>query len=226
MPHAAPDPAHSTATPAAPGVAWLQWLAAAIIVGAGLSLAAAHAPARIRMIGLFPIGVGLLTGFVLAWLRESVGLRSSLLLVIAAAVLIIGVQSAATWQRYRLFVEEQHRKHEGGTNLLEITRLMRGGQPPEDPEARRQFDLMQESFRDAAADRQRQLIEATSFRTFLQTRVRALKLSPPWPTVLAAGEILLATLAGTWWFARRSKSASSATTAETTADPPAGSPVD
>ncbi len=85
---------------------------------------------------------------------------------------------------------------------------------------------MQESFRDAAADRQRQLIEATSFRTFLQTRVRALKLSPPWPTVLAAGELILATLAGTWWFARRSKPTPATTISETTADPPAGSTSD
>lgn len=47
----------------------------AIVVAAGLGLLAAHAPARVRLLGLFSLGLGFLTGWLLAGLAARLQLR-------------------------------------------------------------------------------------------------------------------------------------------------------
>jgi len=61
----------------------------AIVVAAGLGFLAAHAPARVRLLGLFSIGFGLLTGWLLSGLaaRLRLPVRRAQVAVIAIATL-------------------------------------------------------------------------------------------------------------------------------------------
>lgn len=64
----------------------------AIVVAAGLGLLAAHAPARVRLLGLFSLGFGLLTGWLVAGLAARLHLRiGRVQLVIIALVTLVGL---------------------------------------------------------------------------------------------------------------------------------------
>lgn len=85
----------------------LVWLTASLLVTIAISFAASRAPARIRLIGLFPIGFGSAVGWMIARLSRELNAHPSRRILVTAAVLLtlagwIGV----TGETYRL--EELH----------------------------------------------------------------------------------------------------------------------
>ena len=66
----------------------LTWLIVCLLVVAVLCLMAAHAPPRIRLIGLFPAGLGLLIGWFVVWSIPQFNSNSSRRVVIVTAGLL------------------------------------------------------------------------------------------------------------------------------------------
>ncbi len=79
-----PDP-----TPSEPGSA-LQFVLGAVVVAGGLGLLAAQAPARIRLLVLFSLGFGLLTGWLLASLAGRLNVRLDAAKIAVIAIVTLG----------------------------------------------------------------------------------------------------------------------------------------
>lgn len=81
-------------------------LLAGLLLAAAIGLAAAHLPPRIKLVGLFPIFLGLVTGGVLGRIAREAGvlLRPPIVLLAFGLCVLVG-QVAATVESYRMNVD-------------------------------------------------------------------------------------------------------------------------
>lgn len=68
-------PPQVSPTPSAPRTAWLGLVVCAVVIAVGIGLIAAQAPSRIRLLGLFPVALGVITALLLARLATLLELR-------------------------------------------------------------------------------------------------------------------------------------------------------
>jgi hypothetical protein len=158
----------------------LAWLLACVVLVTGLSLAAAHAPPRIRLIGLFAVAFGLLTGWGVVLLAGRLQCHPAhpVAVMVAALLSIVGL-IGATWETARV---EEARRSKSGQDVL-AARLM------EEVAARTSGGATEVSGGPAWI----------AFRRHLSRRVRQLGLWPsPWPEVLWVAELLAAAAASVW----------------------------
>ena len=199
------------ATSSEPGSA-LQFVLGAVVVAGGLGLLAAQAPARIRLVGLFSLGLGLLTGWLLTSLAGRLNVRLD-----AAKIAVIGIVTL------------------GG--LVTSVCATVAQQPPPPPvrdmhpieaQVMARMRKAAESSGSEAPDPAGPTISvlpaipridvtpapptgfASRVRTYLQRRVEMLgDWISPWPELFWGGELLAAT-AGSVWMASRSRRGESA----------------
>lgn len=162
----------------------MTWLAALLVATTAISLAAAHAPARIRLIGLFSICFGFLIGGVACWLAIQCDAKLSrrFVVVVATGAALIGL-IASTWETYRL---ESARIAKSGTDGI-AARLIE------------EFDLRSPIVSSSRST-------GVEFRRYLKRRIRQLGEWPsPWPECFWFAEVCAgATASG--WLASRMKS--------------------
>ena len=85
------DQQGAAATPLASRSSTLVWIAACLLATIAVSLVAAQAPPRIRLIGIFPVMLGLLIGGLVVWLAEKLdAVASRRFQVVAAMLLAVG----------------------------------------------------------------------------------------------------------------------------------------
>jgi hypothetical protein len=154
------------------------WLAASLLATGAISLAAAHAPPRIRLIGLFPIGFGLLVGWLLVRLASQFEtFPSRRVLVTAAALLALGGWIGTTWETFRI------------DETLSV-------KSPQDELAARMMREFDQQTKGAGPEQSRPSTVA-SFRTYLSRRIRQLGDWPsPWPECFWLAESVAAAVAG------------------------------
>lgn len=181
-------PAASAEPPVAtsPGVAWLVL---GLIVMAGLSLVAAQAPPRIRLIGLFSIGFGLLVGWLLRLIADmQVAQPSHRAIGIAACVLTGCGLVAVTWQNYR---------REAASFSADPQQVL----------AARMMEEMQAQSKEGITTTAGVVTKVT-FQSYLVQRIRQLgHWSSPWPEAVWCAELVAGMLAS-WWMAVRGKAIS------------------
>lgn len=167
-------------------VSILTWLTAAVVVLTALALAAAHAPSRIKLIGLFSVGYGLAAGVGLAMVARQTLQPPHRAAVWLAFPLIVGGELGLTWQSYRLRVDAIERRSENATGLL-LDRLEQQSDVPAD---------VKSEFARAESDR-------ASFEAFLGDRVAPLgDWAAPGPMAFWLIEVLAGGAAGAWLTSR------------------------
>ncbi len=173
------------------------WCVASLVITTALSLAAAHAPPRIRLIGLFSVAFGLLIGWLLAVLAEKlVSHPSRLVMSLVAAILTLGGLIGCGWETFRL---EQSRLAKSPNDDLAL-RLMEGMKA-------------QGGAGDATPAKPSTL---TAFRSHLSRRLRQLGDWPsPWPELFWLTELAAGASASVWAL-RRFHGVSSSSTDRTT----------
>jgi len=165
----------------------LMWMLACCFCVGVLAVMAAHAPARVRLIGLFSVGFGLFVGWLTTRLAQLFEVRPAraTIIMLAASLTLVGLV-ATTWQTFRLDELTQVKSSEEEL----AAKLMR------------EFDRQQGI---ATPD----LTPSSSlqrFRGYLTRRVRQLGRWPsPWPELFWCGECISAGIAA-GWFAQRSLS--------------------
>jgi xanthosine utilization system XapX-like protein len=96
------DQQGAAATPLASRSSTLVWIAACLLATIAVSLVAAQAPPRIRLIGIFPVMLGLLIGGLVVWLAEKLdAVASRRFQVVAAMLLAVGGWGGLTWETFR-----------------------------------------------------------------------------------------------------------------------------
>ena len=159
-------------------MSWLAWLVASLFATVVISLAAAHAPPRVRLIGLFPIASGLLTGWLLAWLSRQFEVAPSRRVSAMVGVLLaLGGWIGTTWETYRL-------------DELLLTKS------PNDELAARMMQEFDQQSKGADVAASRPSV-ASPFRAYLSRRIRQLGTWPrPWPECFWLLECAAASLSG------------------------------
>lgn len=172
-----------------PGSSPLIWLAGGLIGTVAISLVAAHAPPRIRLIGLFSIVFGLAIGWSLSRLAEKLECRISqtdmgVVVVILSVAGLIG----CTWETWRL---EEVRKPKSGNDAI-VARMIE------------QMKLQTSIGQARSVPNQLEMVpppssSLTEFRRYLARRIRQLgEWSSPWPEAFWLLEICAGAAASVW----------------------------
>lgn len=184
----------------------VRWFVMSALGLTVLTLTAAHAPARIKLIGLFVVGYGLAAGAGLGALARISGVQRRRLIVWLATAFIAAGEVGMAVEAHRLYAAHVQRNVEGDKNVLTMARLFREGSLPDDPQQRAQYEQMQQTVRKAADLRRREQEKQSSFAGYLRHRISPLGSWPdPWPAVFWLAEVLLGTAAGTWIMSRMTR---------------------
>ena len=178
------------------GRAWAlsRWLAAGAVFLTAWTLVCAHAPSRIKLIGLFALAYGLLAGLVLKHLARLAGLRPSWQLPALTFVLVAAGQVGLALESHRLYAAEVQRNIESDKSRAALALMLQTSEPPADPESRALFDDMRQTL---GAPSQ------TRFADYLQHRLSSLGNWPaPWPEVIWCLEIAASAAAAAWLASR------------------------
>lgn len=162
-------------------VSWLSWLARAALVVLALSIAAAQAPTRVKLLGLFSVGVGCTMGAASAFFTQPHPAQAPRRRLLAMFLLAFTGLAGSTWLAFRLDAASQ----------------------PKSPQQQMAATMMKQMERDSGGE----IVPATSisavdeFRRYLTRRVRQLgSWSSPWPELFWVGELLAGGAAAAWGF--------------------------
>ncbi len=166
----------------------LSWLVAVVLVLSAIGIVAAQAPARVRLLVLFPILVGGAMGAASGVFARSmrVGVTSHTVLTVGGLALM--ALAGSTWQTFRLDAASRAvspREQQMALNLMQQMERDSGGEFTATPVA-------------SATDQ---------FRQYLARRVRQLGAwSSPWPELFWAIELLAGGAAAMWGLRRSVRS--------------------
>jgi hypothetical protein len=171
----------------------LSWLVLFLVATASISLAAVHLPPRVKMLGLFAIGHGLLAGWIAAWLTSAFNLPAGKATWsgVVVFVVILGGQIGMAVESHRLDRAAAERAIAANPKRVAILRMLESSNFPDDPKSKQ------------LAEDARRTIGARGFADYLQFRVSALGIqSRPLAATIWIFEIGLGSLAGIWIFGR------------------------
>ena len=162
------------------GSSVLIWFAACAIAVTALSIAAAHAPSRIRLIGLFSIAFGLVVGWGVVRLASQLQLKVGRRVTVGTAVLLaLSGLIGSTWLTSRL--DEAISANSSKDALA--SRLIR------------EFERQEKV---PGSDNQGRF-EVTEFQKYLSRRLQNLGTwSSPWPECFWVTELVAAAVAAGW----------------------------
>ena len=164
------------------GVPWLSWLARAALVVLALSIAAAQAPTRVKLLGLFAVAVGGAMGAASAFFTKPHPNRVSLRWLLAMALMALCGLAGSTWLAFR-----------SDAALLAKT-----------PQQQMAATMMKQMERDSGGeiDSAPTTSVVNEFRWYLARRARQLGTWPsPFPELFWCAELLAggAAAAAGWW---------------------------
>lgn len=175
----------------------LLWLFTSVLLMLAIAAVAAYAPARIKLLGLFAVGFGVVCGLVSAAVAQSTATaitRAKSLLVgllVAGAFVLVSLSS---FRSYRAELKDVAGDRKSAA-FKTLTKLQLG-KLPEDEQSRQQVEQMREAV-DSHLEEQNAKERLKSFQSFLEFRVSPLgDWAFPWPQLFWVAEMLLATVAG------------------------------
>ena len=162
------------------GSSVLIWFFACVIAVTGLSIAAAHAPPRIRLIGLFSITFGLVVGWGIARLASQLQVEPGRRFTVVIAVLLsLCGLIGSTWQ----------------TSRLDEALSLKSGK---DALAARLIKEFERQDKQSGSDNQKRS-EVSEFQKYLSRRLQKLGTwTSPWPECFWAVELIAAATAAGW----------------------------
>ncbi len=176
------------------------WLTASVLGVTVLTLVCVQAPSRIKLLGLFAVGYGLLAGLWIGrLLRETRVDCVKTAAVLAVVIVAVGMVGMAV-ESHRLYAAAIARQYaiDPNTLLAGKTAIVGGLESPA------HFEKI---FQESRQQRLEMLAEMTSFSAYLRNRTAgphtsAMGWPHPWPWALFVGEVLLASVAGAWFIFR------------------------
>src|SRR5262245_14226622 len=122
----------SPARPTRPGSIFAQWFLGSCLGLTILALGAVHAPARIKLLGLFSIAFGMIAGLGMGSLAQSLGLDRSRTLVVVAFVSILAALVGVTVESHRLWAAEEWKAFEASPTAQLATKSLLDPKLPAD----------------------------------------------------------------------------------------------
>lgn len=178
---------------------FFQWFAISLILITALSLIAVHLPERLKLLLVFAIVYGLIAGGGLTTLAVKMGLSVKRPILISLVCLIIFGQSLTLYLTHQRYKESMQRQFQADQTLLVLERMQRTGAPPEDSEARQQYDQVVQQIDKAKAERKAKEKQLLKISSYLQHRISSItSLGTPWPELFWFCELIGCCFAAIW----------------------------
>ena len=171
---------------------WLQWVAVCAIGLTALTLLSAHAPGRVRLLGLFAVVFGGVCGWGIGFAGHKFSMTRNGISLLIAGLLIAAAEISLTLESYRLHVGAlQTIYRDAGT---------------EDFNGKRKPFVPDSLLKDHRENRERILEQKSQFTAYLAHRLKRIEwTASPWPVVFWIAELIVGTALGTAVFYRVSK---------------------
>jgi len=177
-----------------------RWLFLGVIGLAALTLAAAHAPPRVRLIGLYSVGYGAVAGYGLWLLAGLTNAPAGKRCAVLAFAAIVAGQVLLALETHRLLASEAQT---AASTISPAEVMLETAAPPSDPQSRKLFDEMKEAVTGAAAQQRARLEEQRRFGAYLRRRIAPLgDWGTPWAEIFWGAEVVASAAVGAWIAAR------------------------
>ncbi|WP_339733118.1 hypothetical protein [uncultured Gimesia sp.] len=187
-----PAQRHSTA-------GYVQWLIISLILITALSLLAVHLPDRLKLLLVYAVVYGLISGGALTTLAIKLDIPVKRTLILSIVCLTIFGQSLILYLSHQRYQEATQRQFQADQTSIVIERMLRTGEPPEDPKARKEYEQVVEQFQKAKAERREKEQQLLEISSYLQHRISPIaKLKSPWPQLFWLLELIFCCLAAIW----------------------------
>jgi hypothetical protein len=191
---AAPVPEQPAAAPAQRN-GWFSWLVLLVLGAAAISLLAVYLPSRVKMLGLFAVGHGLLAGWLAAWLAQAFRLRMTNWAVACATVFVViaAGQIGMAVESYRVYRTAEERALAANPKRAAVLQMLQSVKLPDDATSEKSVADVRKTIGASGA----------TFAEYLQYRVSQIGIqSRRLATVFWVVEVVLGGAAGTWIFRR------------------------
>ncbi|WP_145230118.1 hypothetical protein [Gimesia algae] len=193
------QPAVSQPEPTSARSGFIQWFCIGLVLVTALSILAVHLPERLKLLLVFSVVYGLITGAVLTTLAFKLGVSVKRSLLVAILCLTVFGQSLVLYlshQRYKEAILQQF-KMDKTSLMLEYT--LTKVEPSSDPESRKQYDLLLAQIQEAKQERQDKEQQLPLISSYMQHRISPIaRLETPWPQLFWLLELVLCCLAAVW----------------------------
>ncbi|QDV52076.1 hypothetical protein [Gimesia fumaroli] len=178
---------------------FIQWLIVSLILITALSLLAVHLPERLKLLLVYAVVYGLISGGALTTLAIKLGVPVKRTLILSIVLLTILGQSLILYLSHQRYQEATLKQFKTDKTSIVIDRMLRSGEPPEDPEARKEYEQVIEQFEKAKKERREKEQQLLEISSYLQHRISPIaKLESPWPFLFWLLELISCCAAAIW----------------------------
>ena len=172
---------------------FVRWLVASVLGVTVLTIVCVHAPGRIKLLGLFALGYGLLSGVWMSRMVQATGVNNARTATVLGAFLAAAGISGMALESHRLYESRLAREYEVDPNAVLASKTAIAGAD----DSRTDLESIFEESRQRRLER---LAEISSFSAYLTYRTaggrkQATGWPGPWPWVLFASEVTIASAA-------------------------------
>jgi hypothetical protein len=170
-----------------------------LILMTALSLLAVHLPERLKLILVYAVVYGLVAGAMLSTLAVKTGLTVNRSILLTIVILTIAGQGLVLYLSHQRYQAATLRQFKLDQTTLVIDRMFATGEPPEDPQARKEYDQVLEQFQAAKKERQEKKEHLLKISSYLEHRISPVaQLHAPWPLLFWLVELTLCCVAAVW----------------------------
>ena len=178
---------------------FLSWLIISLVLMTALSLLAVHLPERLKLILVYAVVYGLVAGAMLSTLAVKTGLTVTRAILLTIVILTIAGQGLVLYLSHQRYQAATLRQFKLDQTTLVIDRMFATGEPPEDPQARKEYDQVLEQFQAAKKERQEKKEHLLKISSYLEHRISPVaQLNAPWPLLFWLVELTLCCVAAVW----------------------------
>ncbi|MCH9656725.1 MAG: hypothetical protein P1V19_23955 [Gimesia sp.] len=178
---------------------YIQWLIVSAVLITALSLLAVHLPERLKLLLVYAVVYGLISGGVLTTFAVKFGLSINKTIILAIVCLVILGQSLILYLSHQRFKEATLNRFKTDQTTFAIDRMFATGEPPEDPESRKEFDQVLKQYQAAKLERKEKEQNLLKISSYLQHRISNItNLKTPWPQLFWIIELLFCCFSAIW----------------------------
>ncbi|WP_417391592.1 hypothetical protein [Gimesia sp.] len=177
---------------------FFQWFCIGLVLITALSILAVHLPERLKLLLVFAVVYGLIAGGLLTSLAVKLDVPVKRSLLVSILCLTVFGQSLVLYLSHQRYKEATLQQFKLDKTSLMLNRMMQG-EPPSDPESRKQYDQVLKQFEAAKQERQDKEQQLLAVSSYLQHRISSVaRVEAPWPQLFWTIELVLSCLAAIW----------------------------
>lgn len=193
------QPAVSQPEPTSAWSGFIQWFCIGLVLITALSILAVHLPERLKLLLVFSVVYGMTAGAVLTTLAFKLGLSVKRSLLVAILCLTVFGQSLVLYLSHQRYKEATLQQFKMDKTSLMLEHTLAKGEPPSDPESRKQHEEFLKQFESAKQERRDKEQQLLAISSYLQHRISPVaRLKTPWPQLFWLLELVLCCLAALW----------------------------